>query len=372
MSILQKLLVGVNITLGVLLVVGLILLLLLHITRAVDNRRVQKLREQLLCLISGAAEAKRMKNHIYEMVNPEGKLDQISDIRGIRSARGLIVMAETAEELACSEQLRPQFEKLQQEAGGEWYGAYLHKIFEGVDEETTALVVKLIGALRLKSYTPDVVTQIYYYKTTAQMQHIGMLTLCMLGAERDIIALCRDHTIASLLSFRTLEEIFSIYSGDLKRLSRKLITTASDPYIRRTCIKTIGEQRFADLGDLVLPHLIHGHINTRIDAARSLGQICYLPAYPHILASANDQRWEMRAVVATALGAFGAEENRETLVKLLCDKEWWVRYRAAETLAHGEETQELNLMVEETNDRFAREMLRFAFDQAALKRGEAA
>ena len=117
MSILQKLLVGVNITLGVLLVVGLILLLLLHITRAVDNRRVQKLREQLLCLISGAAEAKRMKNHIYEMINPEGKLDQLSDIRGIRSARGLIVMAETAEELACSEQLRPQFEKLQQEAG---------------------------------------------------------------------------------------------------------------------------------------------------------------------------------------------------------------------------------------------------------------
>lgn len=59
LSMLQKLLVGVNIALGVLLLVGLILLVLLHITRAVDNRRVQKLREQLLCLISGAAEAKR-------------------------------------------------------------------------------------------------------------------------------------------------------------------------------------------------------------------------------------------------------------------------------------------------------------------------
>jgi len=363
----QGLLNGLMLVLSALLVLCGLMLLLLHLTRAVNNRRVQKMREQLLCFISGAAESKRIKNRIYEMVDPKSALDALAEIRGIRSTRGLVVMAETAEELTGA-----ALEKLRQEAGGEWYGEYLHKLLEGADEEATALVVKLIGALRLQNYTPDVVTQIYYYKATAQMQHIGMLTLCMLGAERDIIALCRDHTIASLLSFRTLEEIFSIYSGDLKRLCKKLMTTASDPYIRRTCIKAIGEQRFADLGDLVLPHLVHGHINTRIDAARSLGQICYLPAYPHILASASDPRWEMRAVVATALGAFGAEENRETLVKLLCDKEWWVRYRAAETLTRGEETQELTRMVEETNDRFAREMLRFAFDQAALKRGEAA
>ena len=367
MDFVQGLLNGLMLALAGLLVLCGLMLLLLHLTRAVNNRRVQKMREQLLCFISGAAESKRIKNRIYEMVDPKGALNALAEIRGIRSTRGIVVMAETAEELSGA-----ALEKLRQEAGGEWYGEYLRKLLEGADEEATALVVKLIGALQLKSYTPDVVTQIYYYKTTAQMQHIGMLTLCMLGAERDIIALCRDHTIASLLSFRTLEEIFSIYSGDLKRLSKKLMTTASDPYIRRTCIKTIGEQRFSDLGDLVLPHLIHGHINTRIDAARSLGQIHYLPAYEHLVASANDPRWEMRAVVATALGAFGAAENRETLVKLLCDKEWWVRYRAAETLARGEETQELTQMVEQTDDRFAREMLRFAFDQAALKRGEAA
>ena len=372
LGILQTLLVGVNIALGALLMVGLILLLLLHITRAVDNRRVQKLREQLLCLISGAEEAKRMKNHIYEMVNPEGKLDQLSDIRGIRSARGLIVMAETAEELSCSEQFHAQFEKLQQEAGGEWYGAYLRKLFEGVDEEMTALVVKLIGALRLKSYSPDVVTQIYCCRTTTQMQHIGMLTLCMLGAERDIVALCRDHTIASLLSFRTLEEIFSVYTGDLKKLCRKLITSASDPYIRRTCIKAIGEQGYDDLGDLVLPHLTHGHINTRIDSARTLGQIHCEPAIPQLVASATDPRWEMRAVVATALGAFGESGNEDTLIKLLCDREWWVRYRAAESLTKVSDTKALMARVEKTGDKFAVEMMRFALEQAALIRGEAA
>lgn len=367
LSMLQKLLVGVNVALGVLLLVGLILLVLLHITRAVDNRRVQKLREQLLCLISGAAEAKRMKNHIYEMVNPEGKLDQLSDIRGIRSPRGLIVMAETAEELSGA-----ALEKLQKEAGGEWYGAYLRKLLDGVDEEATALVVKLIGALRLKSYTPDVVTQIYCCRTTMQMQHVGMLTLCMLGSERDIVALCRDHTIASLLSFRTLEEIFSVYTGDLKKLCRKLITSASDPYIRRTCIKAIGEQGYDDLGDLVLPHLTQGHINTRIDSARTLGQIRCESAIPQLIASASDPRWEMRAVVATALGAFSEQDNDAALLKLLCDREWWVRYRAAESLTKVSDTKALMTRVEKTGDKFAAEMMRFALDRAALLKGEVA
>ena len=363
----ETLLGGLVAVLAAVLALGAALLLLLHLTRAADSRRVQRMREQLLCFISGEAQACRMKSRIYEMLEPGGAVDALSGIRGIRSPRGLIAITETAGELTGA-----ALEKLQKEAGGEWYGEYLRELFEGVDEEAMALGVKLIGALKLKSYTADVVTQIYCCRTTVQMQHIGMLTLCMLGAERDIIALCRDHTIASLLSFRTLEEIFSIYTGDLKKLCRKLITTASDPYIRRTCIKTIGEKRYEDLGDLVLPHLLQGHINTRIDAARALGQIRFEEAYLPILESAQDPRWEMRAVVATALGAFGADKNTEPLVGLLCDKEWWVRYRAAESLTTVCDTERLLRRVEETHDRFAGEMMRFALDQAALIRGEAA
>lgn len=360
-------LLGLIIGVSAVLALGAILLVLLHLTRAVENRRLQKMREQLLCLLSGSAEKNRIKSRIREMVTPGGSVETLADIRKIRSTRGLIAITETAEELTGD-----ALAILQKEAGGEWYGEYLAKIFEGVDEEAIALVVKLIGALRLKNYTPEVVTQIYCCRTKAQMQHVGMLALCQLGAERDIIALCRDHTIASLLSFRTLEELFSIYGGDLKRLCRKLITTASDPYIRRTCIKTIGEQRFEDLGELVLPHLIHGHINTRIDSARTLGQLKYEPALAHITANASDPRWEMRAVAATALGTFGAREHIDTLVKLLCDREWWVRYRAAEALAALPDAEETMRRAEKTGDRFAAEMMRFALDRAALVRGEAA
>ena len=76
-------------------------------------------------------------------------------------------------------------------------------------------------------------------------------------------------------------------------------------------------------------------------------------------------------MVATALGAFGAERNEETLVKLLCDREWWVRYRAAESLAKAGDSEQLMQRIEATGDRFAAEMMRFALDRAAFLRGEA-
>ncbi len=360
------LLIGLTIAVSAVLALGAVLLMLLHLSRRADSRRVQKMRDQLLCFISGAAQTDRMRSRIHEMVNPGGTIVSLQDIRKIRSTRGLIVITEAAEDLSGA-----ALEKLRREAGGDWYAEYIRRIFEGIDEEAMALAIKLIGVLKLKNYVPEVVVQIYCCRTAAQMQHVGMLALCMLGAEKDIVSLCRDHTIASLLSFRTLEEIFAAYAGDLKKLCRKLITTASDPYIRRTCIKTIGEQRFEDLGELVLPHLVGGHINTRIDAARTLGQIRYEPAYQHILANAADPRWEMRAVAATALGALGAERNMDALVTLLCDKEWWVRYRAAEALAQIPDADGLLKRVARTRDRFAEEMMRFALEKAAFHREEA-
>ena len=110
----------------------------------------------------------------------------------------------------------------------------------------------------------------------------------------------------------------------------------------------------------------------RIDAVRTLGQLAYTPAYQPILALAKNDRWELRAVVATALAAFDAGKNAETLIDLLCDREWWVRYRAAESLTKATDTKELLARVEKTGDRFAAEMMRFALEQAALIKGEAA
>lgn len=351
---------------GALLLCGL-LLLALHLTRAVSNIRVKKMREKLLCLLSGEADARRMKTKLYEMLQPGGEVNRLSDIRGIRSLRGLRVIAETADEVSGE-----AWQKLAAETGGEWYGAYLKRRLDRSNQEAILLVVRLIGSLRIQRFTQNVVAQIYYYRAETQMQHICMLALCMLGAEREVVALCRDQSIASLLSFRTLEEVFSTYAGDRKILCRKLITTAADQYIRRTCIKAIGENEYTELGDLVVPFLKSSQLNARIDAVRTLGQLRVRTGFHQVLALSEDMRWEMRAVVATALGAYGATENVDVLIRLLCDREWWVRYRAAEALLKYPRRDALLARLEETNDRFAQEMMRFALEKDAFTRGEAA
>ena len=350
---------------AVMLLCGL-LLVLLALTRRITNLRVQAMRKKLLCLISGAADASRMKNKLYEMLQPGGSVKRLSDIRGIRSRRGLRVISETAGEVGGE-----AWEKLAEETGGDWYGAYLKRTLDRANPEAVLLVVRTIGALRISRFTKEVVSQIYYFRTSAQMQHIGMLALCMLGAEREVVALCRDESVASLLSFRTLEEIFDTYNGDKRKLCRKLITTASDLYIRRTCIKQIGECGYTELGMLVLPFLGSSELNARIDAVRTLGQLREHEAVEPIRAFSKDIRWEMRAVTATALGALSARENVELLIALLCDREWWVRYRAAEALLSYPNRALLMHHVEDTFDRFAQEMMAFALDKEALAKEEA-
>jgi HEAT repeat protein len=45
-------------------------------------------------------------------------------------------------------------------------------------------------------------------------------------------------------------------------------------------------------------------------------------------------RWHVRVNVAHALGKIGGKEDVEHLIKLLSDRQWWVRYRAAEALVN--------------------------------------
>lgn len=340
-----------------------LLLLALHLTNSIKSKRIQAMREQLICLISGEAAASRLKNKLYEIIRQaDGCVRSISKIRGIRSMRGLLVIAETADELNAQD-----LAVLRREISGEWYSNYLCQQLACGSVDSVILVVKLAGTLGLGQYIPDIVSQIYAHRTNPHMQHIGLLSLCLLGTETPLISICRDPSIASVLSFRTLEELFTVYQGNREELCRRLIDTAADQYIRRTCVKAIGENCYSALAHMVMPLLGSQQLNMQIDATRTLGQLAYQPAYEKILAMAQSSHWELRAVVATALASFGADSNTDTLIQLLCDKEWWVRYRAAESLIRCSDHGDIVRRVEQRQDRYALEMLHFALDKQALR-----
>ena len=349
---------------GTVLALFTLLLLTLHLTNSIKSRRIQAMREQLICLLSGEAAARQMKDQLYAVIRQdEGCVESIAQIRGIRSLRGLLVIAETADELS-----GVYLDALRQEVDGDWYTAFLRRQFESGSVDSVLLVIKLAGTLGLRRYVPDIVSNVYAHRANPHMQNIGMLALCLLKEESLLISICRDPSIASLLSFRTLEELFSRLPGRSRgALLARLINTAADQYIRRTCVKAIGEYRYISLATLVLPLLDNPQLNMRIDAARTLSQLRYEPAYGHIAALAKSEQWELRAIVATALSSYGADENSELLLDLLCDKEWWVRYRAAEALSGCADTQDILRRAGERQDRFALEMLHFALDKKALR-----
>ncbi len=73
----------------------------------------------------------------------------------------------------------------------------------------------------------------------------------------------------------------------------------------------------------------------------------------------SHSRWHIRMLAAVALGRIGEPEDEAALIELLSDEGWWVRYRAAQTLADFpfvtvERLQEIQAA---QSDRYARDIL---------------
>ena len=81
---------------------------------------------------------------------------------------------------------------------------------------------------------------------------------------------------------------------------------------------------------------------TRISAARALGQIGDVSAVESLILSLDDESWEVSAQAAKALGALGDRQAVGKLKRALSDENWWVRHNAADALYRlGEEGVEV-------------------------------
>ncbi|MFC5479307.1 HEAT repeat domain-containing protein [Massilia suwonensis] len=79
--------------------------------------------------------------------------------------------------------------------------------------------------------------------------------------------------------------------------------------------------------------------------------------------------WQVRVQAARALGRVGERADAERLVQLLGDREWWVRYRAAEALLElpALSRADLDALRASLTDRFAADMLSQAMAESANK-----
>lgn len=111
----------------------------------------------------------------------------------------------------------------------------------------------------------------------------------------------------------------------------------------------------------------------RFSAIRYFAKYHYEPALDCLYGFATDNSpiWEYKAIAATALGNYPSVKTEEILRDLLCDRNWYVRYNAADSLERLGVKYEEMIDVFEGGDRYASEMLRYRFDRKKLKEKEA-
>jgi len=85
----------------------------------------------------------------------------------------------------------------------------------------------------------------------------------------------------------------------------------------------------------------------------------------HARKYATHSRWHVRMNAAVAIGRFGTQDDIFLLEKLIKDKEWWVRYRAAQALVSMPFIDEhiLNEIRRTINDRYAGDILAQALEE---------
>ncbi len=106
----------------------------------------------------------------------------------------------------------------------------------------------------------------------------------------------------------------------------------------------------------------------RLSAIRYFAKHHYEPAMDALYDFAADRSltWEYKALAATALANYPTAQTECILKDLLVNRNWYVRYNAAESLERiGVEYDEL-IDIFEGNDRYASEMLRYRFERKKL------
>jgi len=86
--------------------------------------------------------------------------------------------------------------------------------------------------------------------------------------------------------------------------------------------------------------------------------------------AASHAEWRVRMAAARALGRIGSASELATLLELLRDPVWWVRYHAAQALTrlHGMTPEEPQLIRENARDHFASDMLAHALAMMPIRR----
>ena len=366
-QVVQQIVDGMILVMASILIAFTLLLIVLHFITNTTQERMQRIRQQILRLISSSEQIEYMKGQIYRAINSPAEQMTLQGIRGIRSRRGIQVL-----ELVSRELDDRQTAVLRSAVSTDWYADFLQKTIDGRDKEAALLVVKLVGQLRISGYTASIEQNFKRWPKDAAVQEIGLLTLFIQGEGELLSELLSDPQFTVILSFRSLHELFLHYSGDPSGLYRELLSRAHDQYVRRACIRGIGDSGCTAFGEVLLPELASASMNVLLETIRTMGKLGYAPAIDAIRGLVRHEAWEVRCAAVDALVLLDKDGCCDAVLPCLYDKVWWVRFHAAEALAALPERDTVLAVVRAGTDRYAREMLEYVVERDEILEGSLA
>ncbi len=250
------------------------------------------------------------------------------------------------------------------------YRSFLKKKIHMRNVQDLNFVIKVAAMLDLTEFIPDIIALMERHRENLDVQYNCFLALSLMGCKDELIQMCKREGYTQILSYRCLKEIFNVYSGDKMELYQELYDLP-DPYIKRICVKVIGDEEFTEFEDDLIPLLETNDINLLCDVIRTLGQLKSKKAGERIKVFTDHESWTIRNVAIMALGEIDLQKYLAYLEKGLCDKEWWVRYNSAMKICNYEKIEEVEERIEKTKDHFAKEILTYAIAKSSLQQKEA-
>lgn len=124
----------------------------------------------------------------------------------------------------------------------------------------------------------------------------------------------------------------------------------------------------AVLGSEVAVELLRRHPDDAGIVAAALVVVLDPAILPELARFAGSPDADVRQSLAVAYGHLGSLADAETVTRLMCDKVWWVRYRAGQALLNlkGMTADRLEAVRSHLTDAYARDMLAHVSAEAAI------
>lgn len=210
-----------------------------------------------------------------------------------------------------------------------------------------------IEKFRMASLTEECLA-IYESKRATEMETIQVFR---------ILANVQDDRIYTFLLKETKEYSSFYYLDIFSRLERPLFDKFVESidqfplFIQQTLIEAMGERKEYEYLPYVEAFLGSSEAEFRIRALKALSKMGYMSKADMIIPSLTSDSWQERMMAAKAAKMQRDDRLIQFLLRLLSDKEWWVRTAAAESLSYQSKGKALLREVSETHeDRFARDI----------------